>query len=82
VQQEEQEGPWVAHVIQTLGRATGGKTEADLCYNVASILMYRENAFKWQQMTVPATHGDVAKTLDVTVPICNERVPVGNREEW
>jgi hypothetical protein len=46
------------------------------------MIMHREKCLQMATDDCARYTRDIAKILDVTVSICEERVPVGNRDEW
>jgi hypothetical protein len=55
---------------------------AELNQRAATMVLHREKCVLMANNDIARFTRDMAKLLDMTVTVCNEKVPVQNRDDW
>jgi hypothetical protein len=72
----------LAYTLKKMGMDVEKKSPAELNQRAASMVLHREKCIQMANNDIARYTRDMAKLLDMTVTICNEKVPVQNRDDW
>jgi hypothetical protein len=72
----------LAYALKTMGMDVKKSSPAELNQRAASMVLHREKCIQMANNDIAGYTRDMAKLLDMTVTICNEKVPVQNKNDW
>jgi hypothetical protein len=72
----------LAYSVKTMENDVKKCSPAELNQRAASMVLHREKCVQMANNDIARYTRDMAKLLEMTVTICNEKVPVQNRDDW